>query len=90
MEAKLRLELLPDHVIGTIALNLDIGSFGRFLQASKGIYKELKANNEYFTKQALWRELGLSQVTVADDQDETPKPSPYLSASFCKQVYSTL
>lgn len=90
MEAKLRLELLPDHVIGTIALNLDIGSYGRFLQASKGIYKELTANHEYFTKQALWRELGLSQVTVADDQDETPKPSPYLSASFCKQVYSEL
>ena len=48
------------------------------------------ANNEYFTKQALWRELGLSQVTAADDQDETPQPSPYLSASFCKKVYSSL
>jgi hypothetical protein len=50
MEAKLRLELLPDHVIGIIALHLDIKSLGRFLQASKGIYKELMANHEYFTK----------------------------------------
>ena len=29
-------------------------------------------------------------MTAADDQDETPKPSPYLSASFCKKVYSSL
>jgi PHP family Zn ribbon phosphoesterase len=90
MEANLRLELLPDHVFGIIALHLDIGSFGRFLQVSKGIYKEVTANHEYFTKQALWRELGLSQVTMADDLDETLKSSPYLSTSFCKQVYSAL